>query len=150
MYAQFYTEGRQYNLMEGIVDHKTDGHAVDRDDMYIKHGSNKQVRKTTKGWNLCVEWKDGKTIWERLVDPKESNPVDVSEYAAAKNLLDAPAFVWWDPHVLKKHSRIIADVTKHDHKRTHKFRIRVLKSCDDCGGLDKENDNSLWQDAVRK
>jgi hypothetical protein len=23
--------------------------------MYIKHGSNKKVRKTTKGWHLCVE-----------------------------------------------------------------------------------------------
>jgi hypothetical protein len=47
MYAQCDAEGRQYNLMEGIIDHKTDGHAVDRADMYIKHGSNKQVRKTT-------------------------------------------------------------------------------------------------------
>jgi hypothetical protein len=55
MYDQCYTEGRQYNLMEGIVDHKTDGHAVERADMYITHGSNKQVRKTTKGWHLCVE-----------------------------------------------------------------------------------------------
>jgi hypothetical protein len=47
--AQCDAEGRQYNLMEGIIDHKTDGHAVDRDDMYTKHGSSKQVRKTTKG-----------------------------------------------------------------------------------------------------
>jgi hypothetical protein len=44
--------------MEGIVDHKTDGHAVEPDDIYIKHGSNNKMRKTTKGWNLCVEWKD--------------------------------------------------------------------------------------------
>jgi hypothetical protein len=36
-------------LTEGIIDHKTDGHAVDRADMYIKHGSNTQERKTTKG-----------------------------------------------------------------------------------------------------
>jgi hypothetical protein len=70
MYAQFDIEGRQYNLMEGIVDHKTDGHAVEPADMYIKHGSNKKVSKTTKGWNLCVEWKYGNTSWERLVDLK--------------------------------------------------------------------------------
>jgi hypothetical protein len=73
MYAQSDTEGRQYNLMEDIVDHKTDGHAVEPDDMYIKHGSNKQVRKTTKCWNLCVEWKDRTTSWERLLDLKERN-----------------------------------------------------------------------------
>jgi hypothetical protein len=45
MYAQCDAEVRQYNLMEGIIDHQTDGHVVDHADMYIKHGSNKQVRK---------------------------------------------------------------------------------------------------------
>jgi hypothetical protein len=44
VYAQFDIEGRQYNLMEGIVDHKTDGHAVEPSDMYIKNRSNKKVR----------------------------------------------------------------------------------------------------------
>jgi hypothetical protein len=33
MYDKCYIEGRQYNLIEGIVDHKTDGHAVRPDDM---------------------------------------------------------------------------------------------------------------------
>jgi hypothetical protein len=56
--------------MEGIIYHKTDGHAVDRADMYINHESNKQVRKTTKGWHLFVEWKDGTTSWERLAGLK--------------------------------------------------------------------------------
>jgi hypothetical protein len=79
--------------MEVIIDHKTDGHAIAPDDMYIKHGSNKKVRKTTKGWHLCVECKDGTTSWERLVDIKESNPVGFVEYAAAKSLLDTPDFV---------------------------------------------------------
>jgi hypothetical protein len=60
--------------------------------MYSKHGSNKKVRKTTKGRNLCVEWKDGTTSWERLADLKESNPVEVDEYAATKSLLYTPAF----------------------------------------------------------
>jgi hypothetical protein len=93
MYAQCDIEGKIYNLMEGIVDHKTDGHAVEPSDMYIKHGSNNKARKTTKGWKLCVEWKDGTTRWERLADIKESNPVEVAEYAAAKSLLETPAFV---------------------------------------------------------
>jgi hypothetical protein len=127
-YAQCETEGRKYNLMEGIIDHKTDGHEVDRDDMYIMHGSKKQVRKTTKGWHLCVESKYGTRIWECLLDIKESNPVEVAEYAVAKNLLVAPDFVLWAPHILKKRSRIIADVTKRYHTRTHKFGIEVLKS----------------------
>jgi hypothetical protein len=52
--------------------------------------------------------------------------------------------------VLQKRTRIIAAVTKRYHKRTHKFVIEVPKSWDDCVKLDKENNNTLWQDAVRK
>jgi hypothetical protein len=150
MYAQCDIAGRQYNLMEGIIDHRTDGHAVAPAEMYIKHGSDKKVRKTTKGWHLCVEWKDGTTSWERLADLKESNPVEVAEYAATKSLLNTPYFIWWAPHVLQKRTIIIAAVTKRYHKRTHKFGIEVPKSWDDCVKLDKENDNTLWQDAARK
>jgi hypothetical protein len=83
--------------MEGIIDHKTDGNVVAPADMYIKYKSNKKVRQTTKGWHLCVDWKDGTTRWERLADLKESNPVEVAEYAATKSLLNSPAFVWCAP-----------------------------------------------------
>jgi hypothetical protein len=150
MYDQCDIEGRHYNLMEGIVDHNTYVHAVKPDVMYINHGSNNQLSKTTKGWHLCVEWKDGTTSWERLSDLKESNPVEAAEYAVAKSLVDAPDFLWWDPYVLKKHSIIIYDLTKRYHKRTHKFRIEVPYSWDEYVRLDKENDNTLWQDAERK
>jgi hypothetical protein len=92
---------------------------------------------------LCVECKDRTTSWERLADLKESNPVEVAEYAVSKSLIGTPSFVWWAPHVLKKRTRIIADVTKHYHKRTRKFVIEVPKSWDDCVRLDKENDNTL-------
>ena len=83
MYSQCDAEGNQYLLLEAIVDHRKDGHAVEKADMYIKAGSNRQLRKTTKGWFLCVEWKDGTTSWEKLADLKESNPVEVAEYATA-------------------------------------------------------------------
>jgi hypothetical protein len=150
MYAQCDAEGRQYNLMEGIIDDNTDGHAVQRSDMYIKHGSKKQLSKTTKGWHLYFEWIYVTTSWERLAGLKESNPVEVAEYAVAKNLLDAPDFVLWVPFVLKKRSHIFADVTKQYHKRTQKFGIEAPKSLDDCVRLDKENGNTIWKDAVRK
>jgi hypothetical protein len=137
MYAQCDAEDRQYNLIEGIIDHTIDCHAVERADMYTKHGSNKQVSKTTKGWHLCVEWKDGTTRWERLADLKERNYVEVAEYAVSKNFIDAPAFIWWVPYVLKKRSRIMYAATKRYHKLTHKFVIEVHKSWDDCVRIDK-------------
>jgi hypothetical protein len=102
IFAQCDEEGNQFLMLRDIVGHKTDGHAVECADMYIKVGSNKQIRKTMKGWHLCVEWKDGTPSWERLADLKESNPIEVAEYAATKNLHDEPAFSWWVPHVLKE------------------------------------------------
>jgi hypothetical protein len=93
MYAQCDEAGNQLNLMDCNVDQNTDVHAVDHTCMFIKHGSNKQFRKTTKVWRLCIEWKDGTTSWERLADLKESNPVEVAEYAVYNNLDDAPDFV---------------------------------------------------------
>jgi hypothetical protein len=40
--------------MGGIIDHRTDGHAVDPAEMYIKHGSKKTVSKTTKGGTFVL------------------------------------------------------------------------------------------------
>jgi hypothetical protein len=80
----------------------------------------------------------------------KSSPVEVAEYDATKSLLNSPAFVWWAPRVLQKRTRIIAAVTRRYHKRTAKFGIEVTNSWDDCVKLDKENDNTLWQYAVKK
>jgi hypothetical protein len=150
MYAQCDEEGNQFIMLQDIVGHKTDGHPVERTYMYIKFGRNKQTRKTTKDWHLCVEWKDGTTSWERLADLKESNPVEVADYATTKNLHDDPDFAWWVPHVTKKRSRIVTAVTKRYHKRTHKFGIQVPKTWDEAVKLDEENCNTLWQDAIIK
>jgi hypothetical protein len=150
MYAQCDEEGNQFIMLQDIVGHNTDGHAVERADMYIKVGSNRQIRKTTKGWHLCVKWKDGTTSWERLADLKESNHVEVAEYSATKNLHDEPDFAWWLPHLLKKRNRIIAAMNKRYHKRTHKFGIQVPKTWDEAVKLNETNGNTLWQDAIRK
>jgi hypothetical protein len=150
MYAQCDEEGNQFLMLQDIGGHKTGGHAVERTDMYIKVGRNKQIRKITKVWYLCVVWKDGTTSWERFADLKKSNPVEVAEYAATKNFHDEPAFAWWLHHVLKKQNRIIAAATKRYHKRTHKFGIQVPNTWGEAMKLDEENGNTLWQDAIRK
>jgi hypothetical protein len=41
---------------------------------------------------MLVEWKDGTTIWAFLKDLKESNPVEVAEYAIANSIATEPAF----------------------------------------------------------
>jgi hypothetical protein len=85
-----------------------------------------------------------------LADLNESNPVEVSEYAATKNLHDELDFACWVPHVLNKRNRIISAVTKRYHKHNHKFGIQVTKTWDEAVKLDEENGNTLWQESIRK
>jgi hypothetical protein len=40
------------------MDHRKDNTAVKMDDKCITHGSNKTLRKTTKGWFLEILWRD--------------------------------------------------------------------------------------------
>ena len=79
-------------------------------DRFIVVNGRQYHRKTTKGWKLCIEWKDGTTSWERLADLKESYPIEVAEYAIAHGIDKEPAFAWWAPYMLKKRDRIIAKV----------------------------------------
>jgi hypothetical protein len=103
-----------------------------------------------KGWGMCIQWKDGTTNWEQLADVKESNLVEVAEYMVSRNIESEPAFNWWVLYILKKQNRIIIAVSNHYHKRTHKFGVRIPKTVHKCHEIDKENGNTMWQDAIQK
>jgi transposase len=148
MWSQCDLEGNQYLLLDSIVDHRSDGHAVTRSDMYTYVNGTKRMRKTTKGWHFCIQWKDGTTTWERLSDLKESNPVQVAEYVMTKELDHEPAFAWWVEFTLKKRERIIAAVNQRYQKRTHKFGVRIPKSVKEAIAVDTENGDRQWQDAI--
>ena len=81
LYSQVDEEGRQQVMLDEIVDHKTDETALKPDQAYIVQNGKKHVRKTTKGWKLCVQWKDGSTSWEPLADMKHSYPLQTAEHA---------------------------------------------------------------------
>jgi hypothetical protein len=150
MIAQCDTEGRQHLLLKAIVDHEKLNSAVPKSDGFITVRGRKSRKKTTKGWRLCVEWKDGTTSWEALSILKEHNPVEIAEYAVAHGIDDEPAFAWWVPFTLKKRDSIISAVNKRYWKRTHKFGIRIPHSVEEALRIDKENGDSLWQDAIQK
>ena len=75
MFAQCDMEGNQFAMLSSLVDHKKDGHAVEVADGFVQRGNNRHRRITTKGWKICVEWRDGSTTWERLADLKEAYPI---------------------------------------------------------------------------
>jgi len=123
--------------MDGIIGHKKNDHALEGDDAFVvtRRGQRK-LRQTTRGWDFQVQWRDGTTQWIPLKDLKESNPVDVAEYAVARGIADEPAFRWWVPYTLKKRDRIIAAVNSRVKVRTHKYGIEVPTSVEHAYEID--------------
>ena len=104
MLTQVDSDGMSTTLMEAIVDHRRDDEkALQHHDKYVQtKNGRRHLRKTTKGWELLIEWKDKSESWINLADMKESHPVEFSEYARARGIDKEPAFEWWVPHTLKK------------------------------------------------
>ena len=50
--------------------------------------------QTTVGWSFFVRMKDGNESWTPLRVLKESNPVDIAEYALTRNIKNELAFAW--------------------------------------------------------
>jgi hypothetical protein len=78
LYSQVNEEGHHQITLDEIVDHKSDKSAVLPDDGYVTLNGRRHRRITTKGWKLCVQWKDGSTSWEPLSDMKEAYPVQTA------------------------------------------------------------------------
>jgi hypothetical protein len=153
MYASCNADGNEYIFFDSFVDYKSNGKAVTTDNQRIVHNGRNSLRRSTVGWHLCVQWKDGSTSWQSLKDLKEAYPVAVAEYAVAQGIDDEPAFNWWVHHVLRKCEHIIALVKKRSTcflKKTHKFGIEVPRSVAKAYALDKKNGNTLWADSITK
>jgi len=151
MFSQVDSEGRSYRLLKEITNHKSDGSAILKEDGWLKTPSGREVRKrTTRGWHLLCEWKEGTSDWVPLKDLKESFPVEVAEYAKANKIDDEPAFAWWVKDVLRKRNRIISKVKSKYWTTSTKFGIRLPKTVEEALRLDTENGNTFWRDAIEK
>ena len=151
MFSQVDTEGHHYQLLSEISEHCKDSTAIPKSDGFYSKGANHEVpKKTTRGWELLVHWKDRSSNWVPLKDLKVSNPVELAEYAVANDIHTEPAFNWWVRHTLKKRDRIISKVKSKYWRTTHVFGIRVPRSVEEALKLDEENGNTLWYDAIQK
>ena len=82
MYSQLDEDGFSQTMLDAILDFSRDDKAVAKEDKYIttKTGT-RRLRKTTLGWKLLVLWKDGSEQWIPLKLLKETNPIEVAEFA---------------------------------------------------------------------
>ena len=111
MYTQVDDEWHTYKMPDGITDYIKDGNAITKENHFLvtKHGQKRQIHTTT-GWQLLISWKDGTEQWVPLSHIKESNPVEVAEFADVRGIKDEHAFMWWVPYVLRKRDRIISAI----------------------------------------
>ncbi|MHA7927758.1 MAG: hypothetical protein ACX936_21375, partial [Marinobacter sp.] len=87
LYSQVDSEGRTRLMFSEIVGHRKDGTAVSKEEGYeYSRSGNKVAKKTTRGWKILVEWKNGLTDWIPLKDVKASNPIELAEYAVAAGI----------------------------------------------------------------
>ena len=105
------------------MDHQRDDEKeLQHHDKYVQTKNGRyHLRKTTKGWELLIKWKDKSESWIKLADMKESHPDEVAEYARASGIDKEPVFKRWVPRTLKKRQVILAALKKRIRKTTHKY-----------------------------
>ncbi len=150
LYSQVDSEGNQYRLFKEIINHRKASNAVDKSDQYrIKNGKSEK-KKTTAGWQLECQWKDGTTSWIPLKELKETNPVEVALYAVDNKIDDEPAFDWWVRHILKKQTRLIKKTKRKFIRLGYKFGIRVPTTVEEALRIDEETGTKFWFEAIKK
>ncbi|KAI2506427.1 Reverse transcriptase (RNA-dependent DNA polymerase) [Fragilaria crotonensis] len=150
IYSQIDENGRQLLLMQEIIDHKKTSDAISEEDSYYSTKAGPKPKRTTRGWRLLVEWKDGTSTWVSLADIKDSYPVQVADYAVANKLTQEPAFRWWVPFVLKKRERLLKKVKTKYWSVTHKYGLELPKSVAQALAIDKRTGTDFWEKAIEK
>ena len=151
LYSQVDSEGRTHLVLEEIIGHKKDASAINMADGYdIGYNGNRHPKKTTRGWSLLVQFRGGITEYVPLKELKDSNPVELAEYAVAHSLTEEPAFKWWVPNVLRKRNMIIAKVKSRYWRTTHKYGIKLPKTVEEALRIDRETGTDFWRRAIEK
>jgi hypothetical protein len=151
IYAEVGDEGNKYLLLDATINHRHDKTAVHKANMWVtSYNGYKQLRRTTQGWKLCVQWKDGSTSWETLANLKSLHPIQKAEYAIQKNIDSEPAFRWWVSNVLNERKRVISMVKTQYLKRNQKFGIEIPRNVEEALLIDKEINTTYWANAIEK
>jgi hypothetical protein len=107
IFSQMEKDGNHFRLFSGIIGHRRNDNAVDKEDQIRISDKRKVKKKTLSRWAFEVEWSDGRTTWIGLKNMKESNAIEVAEYALANQISHEPAFDWWVHHVIRRKKRLI-------------------------------------------
>jgi hypothetical protein len=79
LYFQCDDEGNMFLVLQEISNHRSGDDVTQIDNGFVfSNNGNHAPKRTTRGWDLLVEWKDGASDWVPLRDLKDSNPVELA------------------------------------------------------------------------
>jgi hypothetical protein len=138
-------------LFKEIFNHRRNKNVLDKADAYrVLSNGTRTPKKSTVGWDVEIEWKDGTTSWIPLKELKETSPVEVAQYAVDNRIIEEPAFAWWAPRYLKHKKRLIKLSKTRHVRKGYKIGIWIPNTIEEAIALDVANGNTLWQDAIMK
>ena len=127
--SQLDSEVHHYQVLAKVNYHNICDTDITQVDSFIKSSNgNLQHKRTTCSCKILVEWKDDSADWVPLKDLKQSNPVELGEYAMKNEISDGTEFRLWVKYTLRRKDIIINKVNYKYWLTTHTFGIRVPKT----------------------
>ena len=151
LHTQVDDHGRTEVKMKGISNHRTNDIAISNSNGWVTILSRAKKRIITiKCWEVLVNFKDGTSAWLPLSYGKESNPIELAEYAMSRYIQTEPAFAWWVTHTLKERTRIINKLRVRAYKINMKFGVLIPSDTKEESKLNIDNKNDYWDKAILK
>ena len=104
-------------------------------------------------WNVLIDWDDGTQTWEPLNLMGKYDEITIAKYAQDNDLLNKPG--WKFLRGTAKRQRLLHVALnaikrrKDPNQVRYKFGVRLPRNYPEALQLDKENGNTLWEDAVK-
>ena len=71
MYAQCDPDGNKCVLLDSLIDFRQSTTALGIADQKVTRDDGRTyMRRSTAGWQVCAQWKDGSSSWQKLSDFK--------------------------------------------------------------------------------
>ena len=93
LFTQVDQEGNRFVLINSTIKTRTDGtQTLQQDAFVITKCGTKLIKNTTKGWEVCIQWKYVINTWNKIKDIKDSYPIKMAEYAVDNRISEDPTF----------------------------------------------------------
>ena len=146
LFAQSDDDSWNIVLLQEIIDYRKDNAIAipATSGSYTTETGQRRKVITTKGWEIKVLWSDQSTSWLPLPAVKESNPIELVEFAITTGIASEPAFNWWNHKTTRRRKQMIKRVkSQRIRKGRMKFGLQIPGTVEEALALDRANGNSL-------